>query len=106
MTSTAPSRTQSPRSTQSAMAIRGTISELLLRSTKLGRRTKADMQAIRRAISQVVAANKPMTVRQVFYALTVRGVIAKTEQEYKGTVVRLLTAMRRAGELSYSWISD
>src|SRR3954454_15402783 len=73
---------------------------------KSGRRTKADMGVIRRAIFNVVIANQPMTVRQVFYALTVQGVIGKTEQEYKGTVVRLLTAMRRAGELPYSWISD
>src|SRR5215213_4955878 len=44
MTSTAPSRTESPSSTQSAMAIRGTISELLLRSdinTPLSRACRA-----------------------------------------------------------------
>jgi hypothetical protein len=35
-----------------------------------------------------------MTVRQVFYALTVRGVIANTEAEYNQTVVRLLDKMR------------
>ena len=35
-----------------------------------------------------------------------RRVIAKTEAEYKQTVVRLLTTMRRAGELPFGWISD
>src|SRR4051812_25721260 len=73
---------------------------------KPARRTKADIAEIRRTIFDVVAANHPMTVRQIFYALTVAGAIEKTEQEYKGTVIRLLTAMRRAGELPYRWISD
>ena len=47
-----------------------------------------------------------MTVRQVFYRLVSQGMIAKTEGEYKSTVVRLLTAMRRSGELPFQWIAD
>ena len=47
-----------------------------------------------------------MTVRQVFYQLVSRGVIAKTEGEHRQTVVRLLTAMRRAGEMPFGWIGD
>ena len=39
-----------------------------------GRRTKAEMDAIRLAILEVLADLHPMTVRQVFYALTTRGV--------------------------------
>jgi hypothetical protein len=50
--------------------------------------------------------DKPMTVRQLFYRLVSQGAIAKTEQEYKGTVVRLLAEMRRAGEIPFSWIAD
>jgi hypothetical protein len=45
-------------------------------------------------------------VRQVFYALTVRGAIAKQEIEYKRTVVRLLTEMREAGQIPFEWIAD
>jgi hypothetical protein len=45
-------------------------------------------------------------VRQVFYALTVRGAIAKQEIEYKRTVVRLLGEMREAGEIPFEWIAD
>ena len=41
-----------------------------------------------------------------FYQLVSRGVIAKTEGEYKCTVVRLLAAMRRAGEIPFGWIAD
>ena len=37
------------------------------------------MDDIRAAIKTVLAADNPMTVRQVFYQLVVRGVIDKTE---------------------------
>jgi len=47
-----------------------------------------------------------MTVRQVFYRLVSAGVIDKTEAEYKGTVIRLLLAMRREGIVPYSWVTD
>ena len=50
--------------------------------------------------------DRPMTVRQVFYRLVGLGRVAKTETEYKHTVVRLLTEMRRSGEVPYGWIAD
>lgn len=70
------------------------------------RRSKAAIQAIRDAICQVVKEYQPMTVRQVFYQLVTRGVIAKTEAEYKTTVCRLLVQMRRDGQLPFHWIAD
>jgi hypothetical protein len=75
-------------------------------SIKRQRRTKADIEVIREAIYEILSEENPMTVRQCFYALTVRQVIEKTEAEYNGTVVRLLTEMRRGGEIPYTWISD
>src|SRR5262249_17894436 len=42
----------------------------------------------------------------VFYQLVSQGVIAKTEAEYKATVVRLLAVMRREGEVPFGWIAD
>jgi hypothetical protein len=45
-------------------------------------------------------------VRQIFYALTVRGAIAKAEIEYQRTVVRLLSEMREAGQIPFEWIAD
>jgi hypothetical protein len=42
----------------------------------------------------------------VFYQLVVRGVIEKTEKEYQTTVIRLLTDMRLAGEISFDRIVD
>ena len=47
-----------------------------------------------------------MTVRQVFYQLVTRGVIEKTEEQYQGTVIRLMTEMRLDGSLPYSLVVD
>jgi len=46
-----------------------------------------------------------MTVRQVFYQATVRGLVEKAESGY-GKVQTDLTIMRRAGELPYGWLAD
>jgi hypothetical protein len=70
------------------------------------RRTKADMATIRAAIADVVEADPPMTVRQVFYQLVTRGVIEKTEEEYQRTVIRLLTDMRLYGTIPFNYIVD
>lgn len=75
-------------------------------SIRRSRRTKTEMAGIREAIYQVTSEDPPMTVRQVFYQLVSRGVIAKTEGAYNGTVVRLLTDMRREQEIPFGWIAD
>jgi hypothetical protein len=64
------------------------------------------MERIRAAICDLLEANNPQTVRQVFYALTVEGVITKTENAYKNTAGRLLVQMRRAGMIPFHWIAD
>src|SRR5262249_40114941 len=63
------------------------------------RRTKAAIRSVHDTIKELLEESHPQTVRQVFYALTVRGVIAKQEVEYKRTAVRLLGQMREAGEI-------
>jgi len=70
------------------------------------RRTKAEVEAIRSAIHDVLKADHPQTVRQVFYQLVARGVIEKSEKEYQGTVIRLLGEMRLADKISWDWIID
>jgi hypothetical protein len=70
------------------------------------RRTKAQITSIKDAIVDILSKDNPQTVRQVFYALTVRGVINKAEIEYQRTVVRLLAEMREAGEIPFEWIAD
>jgi hypothetical protein len=54
----------------------------------------------------VLEQDHPQTVRQVFYALTVRGVIKKQETEYHQTVIRLLVDMREAKEIPFDWLAD
>jgi hypothetical protein len=75
-------------------------------SIKRTRRTKAEVGNIRTDIRSVLAADPPMTVRQVFYQLVIRGAIEKTEAQYQGTVIRLLTDMRMSGEIPFAWIVD
>ena len=70
------------------------------------RRTKADIGTIKKAIFDILSKDNPQTVRQVFYALTVRGVIKKAEIEYQQTVIRLLVDMREAGDITFEWIAD
>jgi hypothetical protein len=70
------------------------------------RRTKAAVTSIRDAIREILEVDHPQTVRQVFYALTVRGLIKKAEIEYQQTVIRLLVDMREAGEIPFGWIAD
>src|SRR5262249_48022586 len=74
--------------------------------SKRHRRTKNEIKGVRDAIERLLADDHPQTVRQVFYALTVRGLIAKHEVEYQRTAVRLLGEMREAGTISFEWIAD
>jgi len=82
------------------------MSEVYLpRSIKRIRATQAEVEARRKALLDIVAEGKPMTVRQVFYQASVRGAVEKTEAGY-GKVKTDLTLMRRSGELPYGWLTD
>jgi hypothetical protein len=70
------------------------------------RRGREAMAIIRDAIKEILRADHPQTVRQVFYQLVVHGVIEKTEGEYQRTVIRLLSEMRLDGQIDWSWIVD
>jgi hypothetical protein len=69
------------------------------------RATRAEVEERRAALLEIVAGMKPMTVRQVFYQATVRGVVEKTEAGY-GKVQTDLVQMRRAKMLPYAWLAD
>ena len=69
------------------------------------RSTKAEIDGRRDALRSIVAAMRPMTVRQVFYQATVRGIIEKTETGYTKVKTDLIQ-MRRAKRLPYDWITD
>jgi len=67
---------------------------------------RADTLRIRRAILDLFAEQgAPLTVRQVFYALSVRQVIPKSERGYRVTQYHL-AQMRRDGSIPYGWIAD
>jgi hypothetical protein len=70
------------------------------------RRTRQQMDAIRRALHAALSEYHPMTVRQVYYQMVSQGVIEKTEGEYQRTVCRLLADMRRDGSIPFGWIAD
>jgi hypothetical protein len=59
--------------------------------------TKAEVEARREALLDIIEAGRPMTVRQVFYQATVRGLVEKAESGY-GKIQTDLTIMRRAGD--------
>jgi hypothetical protein len=72
---------------------------------KRQRATKAEVEARREALLDIIEAGRPMTVRQVFYQATVSGLVEKAESGY-AKVQTDLTVMRRAGELPYDWLAD
>jgi hypothetical protein len=69
------------------------------------RATKAEVEARRYGLLAIVAEMYPMTVRQVFYQATVRGLVEKSERGYK-KVQTDLVQMRKSGALSYGWLTD
>ena len=76
-------------------------------STKKTRGLAAKTVALREAILAAFEdTDKPVTVRQMFYMLTVRGAVPKTETEGYRPVQRQLVEMRRAGLIPYRWLAD
>jgi hypothetical protein len=72
---------------------------------KRHRSTKVEVERRREALVAIISGMKPMTVRQVFYQASVRGLVEKAESGYR-KVQTDLTEMRRAGELPYDWLAD
>jgi hypothetical protein len=72
---------------------------------KRHRSTKSGILERRRALLEIIEAQRPMTVRQVFYQATVRGIVEKAESGY-AKVQTDLVEMRRSGQLPYRWLAD
>jgi hypothetical protein len=73
---------------------------------KRTRRTKAEMEALREALYEIVAENAPATVRGIFYLASSAGVVPKTENEGYRPVQRELLKMRRERIIPWGWITD
>jgi hypothetical protein len=69
------------------------------------RATKAEVEHRRESLLATVTEMRPMTVRQVFYQASVRGIVGKSEAGYT-KVQTDLVQMRRAGMLPYNWLAD
>jgi hypothetical protein len=82
------------------------VPEYINGKAKRIRRTKVVINGIRDEIIAILEESHPQTVRQVFYALTVRGKVLKIEQEYHRTVVRLLVDLREEGKVPFDYIAD
>lgn len=65
-----------------------------------GRRSKAEIMAIRAEIMAVVSRLRPKTVRQVFYQLVTRGVIPKSEGERETLTMVVENTVRTSGKSS------
>lgn len=69
------------------------------------RRTRAETAALRETIVAVLAAEHPMTVRQVYYQLVARQLIANSRSQYQA-VSTLLVDMRKSEEVPWDWVED
>jgi hypothetical protein len=63
------------------------------------------VEARRVALFKIVSTMQPMTVRQVFYQASVKGIVEKSEAGYT-KVQTDLVRMRRADALPYHWLAD
>jgi hypothetical protein len=75
-------------------------------SKSLGRPLGAKTIAIRNAVLELTTHFEIMTVRQIFYALTVRGVVPKDENSGYRPVQTQVLKMRREGLLDWSFVAD
>src|SRR2546422_1268679 len=69
-------------------------------------RSRYEMRVLRQALYEEAKAAQPTTVRHLFYRLVARGVVAKTQAAYDGTVVKLYAEMRESGRIPWEWIVD
>jgi hypothetical protein len=89
-----------------AVRVLPTVSLSGMLNKKRDRRTRSEMDTIRNKIIEVLDRDHPMSVRQAYYQLVVAGAVEKTEEQYQGTVIRLLTEMRMSDEISFDWVVD
>ncbi len=76
------------------------------RPVKRARRTRAELEALDRALVKIVEEIEPATVRQVFYQGVVRGLVPKDESRGYKLVQRRLVELRERGDIPYGWITD
>jgi len=73
---------------------------------KRNRRSKAEIDELKLRIWLLLEDEQPVTIRHLFYRLVSKGIIEKSEAEYKNVVCRLTAEMRLEGELPFEWLVD
>lgn len=68
-------------------------------------RPQQETQSIIVESKRFAKAEKPVTIRQIFYHLVSRNILKNTEREYK-KLVRILVRARKAGFVPFEWIED
>ena len=72
---------------------------------KRRRRTQDESAELLRAAQAILADGHPMTVRQVYYQLVARQLIANNRSQYQA-ISNLLVAARQSGAVPWEWIED
>lgn len=71
-----------------------------------GRRTRAELEALREALYEIVEEHQPITVRGVFYRAEAAGLVPKDDTTGYRPVQREVLKMRREGLTPWGWITD
>jgi hypothetical protein len=79
------------------------VSEIKVKKT---RRKKAEIIAIKQAMVELIEQYRPLINRQLFYLMVVRGLIRKTQGDYKEIVCKYSVELRRSGTVGWDDITD
>ena len=72
---------------------------------KRQRRTPEEMDTLRVAIKAVAEADRPVSVRHIFYRMVTQNLVEKSDKGYQ-QVQKITVDMRRTHVLPYEWIED
>jgi hypothetical protein len=67
---------------------------------------RAELAILDDALVRIVAANRPITVRGVFYRAVAEGLVPKDETRGYRVVQRRLVKLRVESDIPYGWITD
>jgi hypothetical protein len=73
---------------------------------KRTRRTRSEIEALDKALVEIVKQFGPVTVRQVFYQAVNRDLVPKSETKGYRVVQRRLVALRESGQIAHGYIVD
>ena len=69
------------------------------------RRTQEQMETLRSAIYAVAQADRPVSIRHIFYRMVTQNLVEKSNKGYQ-QLQKATVDMRDTKALPYSWIED